>query len=695
MTKVKPILLILLLNLCYSKINASNDENEIIDSLKEVIKSTNADTIKIKALVEWDNLIYYKDIELDLELNNKIIQISSKRLKSKIEKKEKKFLETKLAASYNNLGIIYEDKGNYPFAIEHYYKALRIFDKLDDKRGKANAYNNIGVINRIQLRYDLSEKNLNDALILFKEIDDKRGIALGLHNLGNLCWDKKEATEALNYYKKSLEIREEIKDLKAISDSKGSIGNVYYQLNDFKNAIIYYEGAIEISRKINDVYAIAGSSINLATCNFRLNQLSLAKKQFIEGIEIAEKYKIKILLKIGYKGLSRIDSASNNYKAAYEHYKLFTKFKDSLLNEENTRKNVQIQMQYEFDKKSTADSIEFATQQKLKDIEIEKKNAEATLKDAELEKKRTEQYALYGGLAFVLLFLIFVYNRFKVTQRQKAIIEKQKSEVEQQKMVVELAHDELEEKNNEILASINYAKRIQTAILPPQKIVKEYLEESFILYKPKDIVAGDFYWLEHKNDWVFFAAADCTGHGVPGAMVSVICNNGLNRSVREYGITEPGLILDRTREIVIAEFEKSDEEVKDGMDISLCALSIKQLKLKWAGANNPLWIIRNGEVIEYKPNKQPIGKYSDPELFLTHEIDLLKGDSIYVFTDGYQDQFGGEKGKKFRASRMKELLLSIEGLNMSEQKNILDREIELWKGKLEQVDDICIVGVKI
>jgi len=259
--------------------------------------------------------------------------------------------------------------------------------------------------------------------------------------------------------------------------------------------------------------------------------------------------------------------------------------------------------------------------------------------------------------------------------------------------VVESAHDELEEKNQEIMDSIVYAKRIQSAILPPAKLVKEYLQESFILYKPKDVVAGDFYWMEHKDGKVLFAAADCTGHGVPGAMVSVVCNNALNRSVREHGLTDPGEILNKTREIVVAEFEKSEEEVKDGMDIALC--SIEGMKLQYAGAYNPLWIIRNGEVIETQGNKQPIGQFDNPEPYKTHSINLEKGDTIYIFSDGYVDQFGGEKEKKFKAKAFRELLLSIQDKAMEEQKKSIDEAFETWKGDLEQIDDVCVIGIRV
>jgi len=302
-------------------------------------------------------------------------------------------------------------------------------------------------------------------------------------------------------------------------------------------------------------------------------------------------------------------------------------------------------------------------------------------------------------IVIVIIGVIIFWNRSlkkEISRRKEAEEKLQASfeEIQYQKLIVE-------EKSQEITDSIQYAKRIQSAILPPSKVVDEFLEDSFILYKPKDIVAGDFYWLEAKEDKVLFAAADCTGHGVPGAMVSVICNNGLNRSVREYGLSDPGEILDKTREIIIQEFEKSEDEVKDGMDIALCSLSVPNVKtdvyrkLQYAGANNPLWIVRNGELIETKANKQPIGKFRAPVPFDTHSFDLQKGDTFYVFSDGYVDQFGGQRQKKFKSKVFKELVLSIQNLSMEEQCLKIDAEFEEWKGDLEQLDDVVVIGVRV
>jgi len=258
---------------------------------------------------------------------------------------------------------------------------------------------------------------------------------------------------------------------------------------------------------------------------------------------------------------------------------------------------------------------------------------------------------------------------------------------------LQLSNIEKERLLQDVTDSITYAKNIQTAILPSKKNIKKLLRESFIYYKPKDIVAGDFYWLQERNDRVFFAAADCTGHGVPGAMISVVCNNALNRSFREYALSEPGKILDKTREIVKEEFEKSGKEVNDGMDIAICSLEGHQLQ--YAGALIPVWIIRDGEIKEIKGDRQPIGRYGQNKPYTTHTYDLQGGDTIYIFSDGFIDQFGGEEGKKFKIQPFRDLLLNIQEHNMYDQKTIMYKAFEDWKGTLEQIDDVCVIGIRV
>jgi serine phosphatase RsbU (regulator of sigma subunit)/ligand-binding sensor domain-containing protein len=360
-----------------------------------------------------------------------------------------------------------------------------------------------------------------------------------------------------------------------------------------------------------------------------------------------------------------------------------------------------------------------------------------------------------AGLALLIIIIRLSLRRVRLQNIRLEVIVKertqevvaQKAEVEKQRDIAEHQKHLIEEKNTEILDSINYAKRLQRAILPTFKQVTEILPNSFIYYKPKDIVAGDFYWLETytpaqggdsnvslvnnpcKENIILLAAADCTGHGVPGALVSVVCSNALNRAVKEFNLSAPNTILDKVRELVIETFEKSESEVKDGMDISLVALiqrisegteqntsvngaqnSLRTHTIMWSGANNPLWIIRKPigqstpELIEIKPDKQPIGKYDNPTPFTLHTIEVKEGDTLFLFTDGFPDQFGGPKGKKFMYKAFKELLLEINALPMDEQLTHLRSVFHEWKNyrkpleeltEYEQVDDVCIIGVRL
>ncbi len=287
----------------------------------------------------------------------------------------------------------------------------------------------------------------------------------------------------------------------------------------------------------------------------------------------------------------------------------------------------------------------------------------------------------------------------QIIEGQKEMLEKQvkekTSEILEQKDKLEENRNELEEKNKAIMGSITYAKRLQDAILPPMSLIKKYLPESFVLYKPKDIVAGDFYWMERVGDTILITAADCTGHGVPGALVSVVCSNALNRTVKEFHITEPGKILDKVRELVLETFERSESNVQDGMDISLCCINTQTLEIQWSGAYNPLWYIQNGAIHEVEADKQPIGKTDKTTPFNTYKLKLQKGDILYLFTDGYADQFGGPRGKKFKYKLLQEKLLAMSTFTMEEQKRKLEEILEEWKGQMDQIDDILVIGIRV
>ncbi|MCW8897227.1 MAG: tetratricopeptide repeat protein [Flavobacteriales bacterium] len=592
------------------------------------------------------------------------------------------------ASSFNNIGQIYQDKGDMALAIKNYTRSLQLKEELKDKPGMAKTLNNIGSLYYLQKEAKKALEYYSKSILIYEEVNEQYGVAGVLQNIGNLYDDNLDFDKALEYHFKSLKIKVNIGDKNGIANSYNNIGFVFKNKKDYNKALEYFNKSVELKKEMGDKQGLSSTYNNIGdvyrelthykkSLEFSSLALNLAKE--IEGVgEILDASNV---LYLSYKSLGMNSQA-------LEMYELYVGMKDSLEREENQKELIRQEYKYSYEKKAAADSVSYAKEKQIKTAEIEKQKAQ-------LKAKRNQQYGLYGGLLLVLVFAVFMYNRFKVTQKQKSLIEEQKELVEKAHKETQKQKEAVEEVHQEIKDSINYAKRIQSAILPSLKLVKNYLPHSFVLYKPKDVVSGDFYWLEHKDNYILFAAADCTGHGVPGAMVSVVCNNALNRSVREYGLTNPAEILNKTREIVVQEFEKSDDDVKDGMDISLCSLDFNNQSLKWCGANNPLWVVRNQELMEFKPNKQPIGKADNLQPFTTHTIELQKGDAIYVFTDGFADQFGGPKGKKFMYKPFKELLLSIQDKTMDEQKIMLEKHFEDWKGSLEQVDDVCVIGIRV
>lgn len=445
-----------------------------------------------------------------------------------------------------------------------------------------------------------------------------------------------------------------------------------------------------------------------------LNKIINEQKRLLVEIESNTKklYTQKETLKQQQQDLLEKESLiANAKKEINQQHELINTQLEKIEIQQNNLSNLNSNIEIKQKELQTQQTILEEEKQSLLAIKKEYADIELKLKDKELlvseqnqkiddqvseifnkgNKIKEQESIIWLSLIFLIIVSILgalAYRSYRLKNKANAIIIAQKDEIEEQ-------HQVLEEQHKEITDSINYAKRIQDAILPPLKLVKDYMPDSFILYKPKDIVAGDFYWMEGINNLIIFAAADCTGHGVPGAMVSVVCHNAMNRAVKEFMLVKPSEILDKTREIVMETFENSDEDVNDGMDIALCSINTESKKLNFAGANNGLYLVRNNEVTQVKPDKQPIGNYKDAKPFTNHEFDLEKGDVIYTFSDGYPDQFGGPKGKKFMYKPFRNLLLDIHQKPMSDQHQILHKAFEDWRGNLEQIDDVCVIGVRI
>lgn len=558
----------------------------------------------------------------------------------------------------NNIGIIYDYQGKLSEALRVYFKALGIQESIGDQRGIAYTCSNIGLIYSNQRSYEKALQYHKRSLRIRKKLNFKSGISASYNNIGICYMYQKKYSQSLHNYFASVEIDKELGDEFGLSDSYSNIGVIYMEMDSLDKAERFLKLAVPYREKQGNLLGLATSYSNIGTLYYKRHNIPEALKWLEKSLEIGLSIGSKDNIKYCYEMLSKIEEEQGNFDQAFDFYKLYIAYGDSITNEKNTREQTQAEMQYDFDRK--------AAQQKL-----------------EQQRVRLILWSVVALAVIILIFSAFLYKRWKIAQSQQRLIE-------EKNRLVEL-------KNQEILDSISYAKRIQSAILPPEKLVKEFLVNSFILYKPKDIVAGDFYWMEAHDDTIIFAAADCTGHGVPGALISVVCHNALNRSVREFGLIDPGAILDKTRDIIIEEFAKSEDDVNDGMDISLCALNTATLEVQWSGANNPLWVVRqrSNTIEELKANKQPIGRYSKYEAFQTHTLQLQKGDSLYLFTDGFADQFGGSDAKKYKSRNMKELILRVKDAPMDVQKRLFEDAFDAWKGDLEQVDDVCVLGIRV
>lgn len=590
-----------------------------------------------------------------------------------------------IAACLSSLADIYNVEADYIKALEYYQQAIKIDKELEDESDIAYSYVGMGDIYKEEKDYTNSLNSYKLGMNIAKKTDDKGLYNTCLKLIGEIYREQGNYAEALNYYNRVITLANQIQDDDNQSGAYYDMGEVYSLLQDDKEALEYYQKALDIAKMNKSNHMIAACLYGMGEIYVKSpNMVQKAKDFAVQSLKASQMSREPVGIENAAKLYSKASEKLGDYKNALAMHQLFTQMKDSISNIEEIKK---------------FSTIEYKSKEEQLQSEEEKTTAvfkaEADKNKAELKRQETLRYAYIGGILLVLMFSGIVYRGLLQNKKKALIISRQKEEVERQKSFAEQQKALVDEKNKEIVDSINYAKRLQDAILPPVQLIEEHLPDSFILYKPKAIVAGDFYWMEKIGDEILIAAADCTGHGVPGAMVSVVCSNALNRAVKEFHLREPGEILDKVRELVVETFERSGSDVKDGMDISLCSLNTQTREMKWSGANNPLWYMEDNLLKEIAPDKQPIGKYDKVMPFKTHKLTLKKGDTVYLFSDGFADQFGGEKGKKFKYRQIQNKIIELASTSLKQQGEVLHRVFEEWKGMLEQVDDVLMIGIRL
>jgi serine phosphatase RsbU (regulator of sigma subunit)/Tfp pilus assembly protein PilF len=594
----------------------------------------------------------------------------------------------------NSIGIIYDDLGDINKALEFYHKALKIYREINSNVGIASSLNNLGYIYELQGEAEKALESHKESLKISEAINDKSGMASSLHNIGLIYNNMNENEKALEYYYKSIKLSEEIKSNRALVATLCNVARIYAKHGEpdckdkpaactkqaMKNAIELSERAISIAAETNDLKGLSLGNDNMANIKLLQGKYSEALPYALKCMEIGEQLDFPENIRAAALVLKKIYEKQDKYKEALKMYELSVQMSDSINNRETRKASLKKQFQIEYEFQSAKDSIANAakiTEEKLRS-------------EQEVTRQRTFTYSGIAGLCVMIIVAALSFRAYRTKQKANVIISAQKQFVEEQKHIIE-------EKHKEITDSINYAERIQRSFLATEEMLKENLQEYFILFKPKDVVSGDFYWASKLRNGNFaFVTADSTGHGVPGAIMSLLNITSLERAIETF--TDPAEILNDTRKTIIARLKKdgSAEGGKDGMDCSFISLNRITKTLYVSAANNPVWIARNKQLIEIKPDKMPVGKHDkDQQPFTLHAIQLEAGDMIYALTDGFPDQFGGPNGKKFMSKNLKELLINNSDLPLAEQKQKLIHTFDAWVGKNEQIDDVTIVGIRI
>ncbi len=570
-----------------------------------------------------------------------------------------------VASSYNNIGIIYIKQGKSSEALKYYLKGLEIREKDGSPAEIASSNLNIGNVYYQQENYSEAIIYYLKASKMFEKNSNKFGLANALHNIATVYTQKKNYDSAIFYFKRSMDINTEIADKRGIASGYESIAEIAINKAQYDEAEKNLLLALELYEVTKDVSNIIEVNFGLARIDDVRDQSDKAIKRLEKVVAMSKEVSDNKQLMDAYHLMYGIKAKKKLYKEALSDYQQFVAFKDSVLSEADIKRTVEEKMTYDFNKKAE----QLKEEQLKKDI-----YAEEQLKS---QKLFTTASVIVGSLMLILLILAVFAYRDK--RRSHQIIETQKALVE--------------EKQQSILDSISYAKKLQQAVLPKLDLVNQLLPQNFILYLPKDIVAGDFYWVTENKDSFYLAVCDCTGHGVPGAFMSLLNIGFLSEAIKERNIKEPNAIFDYVRNRLIDGI--GTEGQQDGMDGILVRFDKQTKKLTYAAAHNVPVIVQNGEVRSLGTDKMPVGKGVKMDAFTLFELDYKKGDLLYLFTDGFADQFGGPLGKKFKHRKLEELLLTQQNKTPEEQKTFLANAFREWKGELEQVDDVLVMGIKL
>lgn len=640
-------------------------QNSVADSLIKIVDSKNG--IEKVDLLNSISDTYHRSDE----------RLSEKYAKDALVLAENISYKKGIVSALSNMSYSKLQQSFYKESLELSIKALKIIEHDNEKRLIAELYVNIANSYLNMFNFKLADKNYLHAVKLYKELKDSLNIAIIYTNIAVSFDNREQLDSALFYYDKSFSIYKHLKDN---SNYLGlwytNVGDVYRKQGKYETAIEYQLKAEPLLIASHDDFTLMVLYSGIPYTYKELNQLDKALDYAFKSVELGKKLNSTRELSYSYMALADIYEAKKDLKNQIKYLKIYVTLNDSVLSEETARTITEMQSKYDNDKKEK---------------EIELLNKSKALDEAEIKEHKSRQIVYTVAVVFVLVISIGLVFVIRSKQKANTLLEKQNRIIAQQKNIVE-------EKNKEISDSINYAERIQRCFLASKDLMDNALKDYFILFQPKDIVSGDFYWASTLSNQCFIlATADSTGHGVPGAIMSLLNTTALENAI-ESGLTEPAEILSHTRKTIKERLKKdgSLDGGKDGMDCSLISFNSQRTEMKYAAANHLIWIVRNNQVIELKGDKMPVGKHDNDMMpFTQNEIELQNGDMIYTLTDGFPDQFGGINGKKFMYKKLKEILVEVSILPPLEQHVQLQKILKDWMKNTEQVDDITLIGIRV
>lgn len=603
--------------------------------------------------------------------------------------------ESAIANSSNALSLAYRSQLNYPKALNYAVRSLKIIEQIGSPRTKAFMYGNVAELYIATENYEEAIEYYEQALELNKELDDKEKVALIYKDLGRIYRLQKRYSESVNSYLKSSEIFAELNNLLGIAISLRNIAKSYFRMEEYQKALEYFNQCDKFLTQLPNQKERAYWHGDMGAYYNTMEAYAKAEKHFSQAWKNIQEERIEDLeLKREVaEGLSKASAEIGNYRQAYEFQVEFKSLSDTIRSDEITKKMTQISMQHEFDK-----------QKKIAEVERQK---ERERQEEELKRQRLYRYITSGGLVIMLLFAFVVYRSYRIKRRDNKLLAEQKQAITEQNDKLRSQKAKIEAQNHKINSSIRYAKTIQQAILPTQRAIEQFFE-TYILYRPKHIVSGDFYWFHNKpatsktGEKVFVAVVDCTGHGVPGSIMSMIGNSLLNEIVKEKRINDPAEILNYLNDGINTALRQEESDNNDGMDVCLLKMeqhSDKEYKISYAGAGRPLYYVKaeSGNIEQLKGDNKSIGgilSILDKDPFTQAEVILNPGDVMYLTTDGLKDQNAPEK-KRLGVQTVMDIFEKNHAQPMREQKRLLEKELDDFQSGIEQLDDITVMGLRI